>query len=600
MLLKCSHIESINLSSCRALPRGMKRLYTGKELQDLKDSLDPVKVKAKEAEKEEKDNAKKGKDVKKTEADSKSEAKECTPTTLDSSDAKNESPSQDNSSSFLFQEPKSIVSPASNTQDKNTSMSDLTKTSPDSKTEPVKSISEGKRSRDTTPKLLSPLPQSRPDSSSTPRSDPPKLDCNSPHFSPVPKPDSQVQNSPDVQQDVIKTNSWNTGHHKTTPTHKSEASPLNRLDSKLKHGKLIEQCSPTTSLENKRSPETLKQDIKNPNNWNYGNYSPMPRQDNQFSSQRSPYSAQPSPAQPSPYSTQPSPYSTQPSPYSSQPSPYSAQPSPDTSQIVKPELQKSGAWNSGNYSPMPKHHAPFSPHPSTHASPDPGTNKPNRTPGQYSPMSRQDRIHQSPYSPRPSVDNVAYTNKKSPGMCNYSPMMRPDCHLPSPDPGVASRSVITGRTSDMYGRSVSKAPEIIQNTSAPPEVAGHWGADRFSQICNTAQSALESLGWGVESFTSEPSALPPQAGSLPSMLNTPPPQAWPGLPPFDTNTRRQTQDLRDPWTIGQYREEPPHQGHNTFVEQNISFESFRPHLGHSSHTLQSYLDDFTSETSRVE
>lgn len=579
----------------------MKRLYTGKELQDLKDSLDPVKVKAKEAEKENANT--KGKDVKKTEADSKSEAKESNSNTLESIDAKSESTSQDKISSFLFQEPKSILSPGP-TQDKNTS-SDQTNTSPDSKSEPSKSTEQGKRSRGATPKLRSPLPQSRPDSSSTPRSDPSKLDHNSPHYSPVPKPDSQVQNSPDVHSEVIKTNSWNMGQHKTTPTHKSEASPLNRLDSKLKHGKIKEQCSPTTSIENKRSPETLKQDIKNPNNWNYGNYSPMPRQDNQFSSQRSPYSAQPSPAQPSPYSTQPSPYSTQPSPYSSQPSPYSAQPSPDTSQIVKPELQKSGAWNSGNYSPMPKHHAPFSPHPSTHTSPDPGVgikgeslrNNPNRTPGQYSPMSRQDRIHQSPYSPRPSVDN-AYSNKKSPGMGNYSPMMRPDCHLPSPDPGVASRSVITGRTSDLYARAVSKAPEIIQNTTAP-EVAAHWGADRFSQICNTAQSAIESLGWGVDSFTSEPSVMPPQAGSLPSMLSTPPPQAWPGLPPFDTNTRRQNQDLRDPWTIGQYREEPPHQGHNTFVEQNISFESLRPHLGHSSHTLQNYLDDFT-ESSRVE
>lgn len=591
--MKCTRLESINLSSCRALPRGMKRLYTGKELQDLKDSfLDPAKVKAKEAEKEQ-DAKTKGKDVKKT------ETKESTSTTLESSDAKNESKTHDKSSSFLFQEPKSIVSPGPN-QDRNTT-AELTKTSPDSKTEPSK-IPERKRSRDTIPKLLSPLPQSRPDSSSTPRSDPSKLDHNSPLYSPVPKPDSQVQNSPDVHSELIKTNSWNMGYHKTTPTHKSEASPLNRLDSKLKHGKMIEQCSPTTSLDNKRSPETLKQDIKNPNTWNYGNYSPMPRHDSQFSSQRSPYSAQPSPAQPSPYSTQPSPYSTQPSPYSSQPSPYSAQPSPDTSQIVKLELPKSGAWNSGNYSPMPKHHAPFSPHPSTHTSPDPGVgmkgeslrNNPNRTPGQYSPMSRQDRIHQSPYSPRPSVDNV-YSNKKSPGMGNYSPMMRPDCHLPSPDPGVASRSAMSGRTSDIYGRAVSKAPEIIQNTA--PEVAGHWGVDRFSQMCNTAQSAIESLGWGVESFTSEPSVMP-QADSLPSMLNTPPPQAWPGLPPFESDARR-NQDLRDPWSIGQYREEPPHQGHNTFVEQNISFESLRPHLGHSSHTLQSYLDEFT-ESPRVE
>lgn len=263
----------------------------------------------------------------------------------------------------------------------------------------------------------------------------------------------------------------------------------------------------------------------------------MPRQDNQFSSQRSPYSAQPSPAQPSPYSTQPSPYSTQPSPYSSQPSPYSAQPSPDTSQIVKQDLQKAGAWNTGNYSPMPKHHAPFSPHPSTHASPDPGlgvkcdslrgTPGKTPTPGQYSPMSRPQ--HHSPYSPRPS-------------------------HLPS-----------------------------------PARAGAQWGFNHMS----TPTAGIESLVWGGSPFGAE---------ATPQVLSTPPapapaPAPWPG----------------DPWTLGQFRVEPPSQVHNTFVEQSVSFESLSAHVSHAvhahglpahgahaAHALQTYLDDGFSEASRVD
>lgn len=608
VLLRCPHLESINLSSCRALPRGMKRLYTGKELQDLKDSLDPEKAKTKEKEEKEKKNANK------TEADSKPETTKAeTPKqeVSDSSGDKSDVKPQEKSSDSLFQEPKSVSDPGSHKQ---TSTDVARKPSPDSKTDASSnktpenraSVSDTKRATgDTTPKLLSPMTPLRPDSSSTPRSDQTKTDMGSPHFSPVPKPDSQVQNSPEVMPESIKSNSWNLGQFKTTPTHKSEASPLNRLEShnKLKHGKFIEQCSPTTSLDNKPSPETLgvKQDIKTPNSWNYG--SPMPRQEAQFSSQRSPYSAQPSPAQPSPYSAQPSPYSTQPSPYSSQPSPYSAQPSPDTSQIIKPDLQKSGAWNTGNYSPMTKHHAPFSPHPSTHTSPDPGlgvksdirTNS-NKTPGQYSPMSRQDRHHHSPYSPRPSAETVSYSNKKSPGVAGgYSPMMRSDCHLPSPDATQAGRPVMSGRTQDMYGRSVAKVPEIMHNSVPPPDIPTSWGIDRFNQISNTPTSSIESLVWGAGSFGES------RADSVPAMLNTPPPptQAWASLPPFDAGVRRPPEtDMSDPWTFGHFRVEPPHQVQNTFVEQNVTFDTLSGHVGHQS--LSSFLDEAFTETSRVD
>ncbi|XP_021186681.3 uncharacterized protein LOC110373642 [Helicoverpa armigera] len=619
VLLKCPHIESINLSSCRALPRGMKRLYTGKEIQDLKDSLDPEKIKAKENQKDE-ESVKTKKGVKKSAADSKSESIKQEPAAdvSDKSDTKTESSSSKGTiSSPVFQEPKSFSESPSAAASKKTPIR-----SPDSKTlerqsgkqgkEMIALVPEGKRSsRGSTPKLLSPATQSKPDSSSTPRSDPSK-DLGSPHFSPVPKPDSQVQNSPEVQTELlnqsIKTNSWNLGQFKTTPTHKSEASPLSRLEShtKLKHGKVIEQCSPTTSHDNKPSPEThsMKQEsMKNPNNWNYAINSPMPRQDGQFS-QRSPYSAQPSPAQPSPYSTQPSPYSTQPSPYSSQPSPYSAQPSPDTSQIVKPELQKTSAWNTGNYSPMPKHHPPFSPHPSTHASPDPGIglksdnlrSNPNKTPGQYSPMSRQDRIHQSPYSPRPSVD-VSYSNKKSPGVGNYSPMMRPDCHLPSPDRGT-TRPTMGSRQQDIYGRTVNKTLDMMHSSAPQPEIPNSWGIDRFNnQLSNAASASIDSLVWGASAFNTEPAPLPPRVDNIPAMLNTPSPQTWPGLPSFDTSVSRPNDDLSDPWTFGQFREQP-HHVHNTFVDQN-SFD-LSSHLGHQAHSLQNYLDDNFPETSRVE
>ncbi|KAM3966600.1 F-box and leucine-rich repeat protein 6 [Aphomia sociella] len=610
VLLRCRLVESINLSSCRALPRGMKRLFSGKELQDLKDSLDPEKAKTKDIDAEKEVQKK---DAKKADADSESDTESKGSPKLGTSqcsDDKEESKSQDQSSSPIFQEPKSV----SDSNSRQTTNNETTKSSPDSKTSELLTSKEAAEcgtsamtkhsSGDSTPKLLSPMAQSRPDSSSTPRSEPLKADLGSPYFSPASKPDSQVHNSPEVQTESVKSNnSWNLGQFKSTPN-KSEASPLNRLEShsKIKHGKMIEQCSPTTSLENKPSPETigLKQDIKNPNNWNYG--SPMPRQD-QFSSQRSPYSAQPSPAQPSPYSTQPSPYSTQPSPYSSQPSPYSAQPSPDTSQIVKTDLQKTGTWNTGNYSPMPKHHAPFSPHPSTHTSPDPGLNvkgdirnTPNKTPGQYSPMSRQDRLHHSPYSPRPSVDNVAYINKKSPGVGSYSPLKRPDCHLPSPDTVQTCRPVVSGRTQDIYSRPVTKVPELIHNNVAPPEVNNSWGMDRFN--LSTPTSSIESLVWGTQSFNAEP-PMQPRVDNIPAMLNTPPAQSWNNMPVFDSGGLKPNEDISDAWTLGQFRVEPPHQVHNTYVDQNVNFDSLSAHLG-QAHGLPNYLEDNYTETSRVD
>lgn len=39
VLTKCRNLHSINLQSCRALPRGIKRLYTGSAVDDLRQSL---------------------------------------------------------------------------------------------------------------------------------------------------------------------------------------------------------------------------------------------------------------------------------------------------------------------------------------------------------------------------------------------------------------------------------------------------------------------------------------------------------------------------------------------------------------------------------
>lgn len=39
ILKKCPHLHSINLQSCRALPRGIKRLYTGSAVAELRQSL---------------------------------------------------------------------------------------------------------------------------------------------------------------------------------------------------------------------------------------------------------------------------------------------------------------------------------------------------------------------------------------------------------------------------------------------------------------------------------------------------------------------------------------------------------------------------------
>lgn len=39
VLLNCAHLHSINLQSCRALPRGIKRLYTGSTVAELRTSF---------------------------------------------------------------------------------------------------------------------------------------------------------------------------------------------------------------------------------------------------------------------------------------------------------------------------------------------------------------------------------------------------------------------------------------------------------------------------------------------------------------------------------------------------------------------------------
>lgn len=39
VLKNCAHLVSLNLTSCRGLPRGVKRLYVYSELDELKNAL---------------------------------------------------------------------------------------------------------------------------------------------------------------------------------------------------------------------------------------------------------------------------------------------------------------------------------------------------------------------------------------------------------------------------------------------------------------------------------------------------------------------------------------------------------------------------------
>lgn len=50
ILLQCPLLVSLNLSSCRALPRGMKRLYEGSEVTELRSTFEEKPEAAKEAE----------------------------------------------------------------------------------------------------------------------------------------------------------------------------------------------------------------------------------------------------------------------------------------------------------------------------------------------------------------------------------------------------------------------------------------------------------------------------------------------------------------------------------------------------------------------
>ena len=50
ILLRCPLLVSLNLSSCRALPRGMKRLYEGSEVTELRSTFEEKPEAEKEAE----------------------------------------------------------------------------------------------------------------------------------------------------------------------------------------------------------------------------------------------------------------------------------------------------------------------------------------------------------------------------------------------------------------------------------------------------------------------------------------------------------------------------------------------------------------------
>ncbi|GJQ85810.1 hypothetical protein Trydic_g20366 [Trypoxylus dichotomus] len=51
VLMKCPNLHSINLQSCRGLPRGVKRLYTGSAVNNLRQGLqDKPKTESNESE----------------------------------------------------------------------------------------------------------------------------------------------------------------------------------------------------------------------------------------------------------------------------------------------------------------------------------------------------------------------------------------------------------------------------------------------------------------------------------------------------------------------------------------------------------------------
>ncbi|XP_077286701.1 F-box and leucine-rich repeat protein 6 [Arctopsyche grandis] len=512
ILLKCPHLESVNLSSCRALPRGMKRLYTGKELGDLRDSLDPVKKKLKEeSERLAKEAKKKAQEEskRKQEAKNKEDSNSIIKSPLKDVDLK--SPKDDSIVSESEKDEASMKSP----------LSALSSPALTQATTSVRSVEQEDSPQCITPQI-SPAPnkgstsfheqfspQQCSSAISTPRSN------HVQDYSPAPRPmnseavSASNQYDSDSRQEAMKNSGpWNLG----------QFSPMTKQD------------GPTSSHPSPDTGNSVKQDIQKPaGSWNF---SPsVARQENSpYSSQQSPYPSQTSPdmghsvsktnqhgqsgwnlekfspalRQESACSSQPSPETGHVASRSGQgnwnlerfsPMPSSAMlPSPDTSQVTSsgkscgqwnldrfspmaraesspaaipsPETGtsnvKSGHWNIGHFSPMAR------PEMSPAAQPSPETTgqvpKSNWNIGHFSPMTRQEV---SPVGQQPSPGGVQSTVKMAPSGWNlgqFSPMSKVDSS------SGAQRSVQSDATPNMW--------DVVNAQYSLHDVSGKNDAER--------------------------------------------------------------------------------------------------------------------------
>lgn len=482
ILLKCPNLDSVNLASCRALPRGMKRHYTGKELQDLRDSFDPVKKKekeeqerlAKEKKKKAQEDAKqKIEDAKKTKegVKTKDEGKD-TPVKDDQIKSPDNSSLETEDAKFGIKSPASLVvaSPSVN------------KASDSDNTASVRSAEQDYSPQTVTAQNFSPAPKSAPSvhepfspqpstsGLSTPRS-------NVQEFSPA---GSQVTADPvsasnlcdsDSRQDATRVSGWNAEQY----------SPLKQetLSSS--------QPSPDTAFP---AAGASRQDTHKPGGtWNIGHYSPS------VSRQESPYSFQNSPSlarQESPYSSQKSPSVVRhESPYSTQKSP--SVNSPYSSQISPSVMRQESPYSSQKSPSVVRQESPYS----SQKSPYPSVKSP----------------YTSHKSPLPDVGPLHKPNQLIQGwnLDQYNPVMRQESassSQPSPETAqVLSRSANWNleRFSPMPSSAMMPSPDTSQVTSSG-KPCGQWNLDRFSPMARAESS---------------PAAVP-----SPEMSSVKPAQSW--------------------------------------------------------------------------
>lgn len=488
IILKCPQLESVNLSSCRALPRGMKRLYSGKELTDLRDSLDPEKILlkekserlAKEAKKKAQEEAKrksdaKNKDIKKdvSESGSKSPCK----------DVDIKSPRDD---SFISESEKDEASTSMKSPASALSSPALTQA-----TTSVRSVEQEDSPQCITPQI-SPAPnkgstsfheqfspQQCSSAISTPRSN------QNPNYSPVPRPlASEVSGSnqcdSDSRQEVKNSNSWNLG----------QFSPMTKQE-----GPTSSHPSPDTGNSTIGNKVELQKPV---GSWNFGHFSPsVTRQENSpYSSQQSPYPSQTSPdigQSASKTNQHQSNWNLEKfSPAVRQESACSSQPSPETGQVVSTRSGQ-GNWNLGRFSPMPS--SAMLPSPDTSQVTSSGKSCGQWNLDRFSPMTRAESSPAAVPSPDTGVSNVKSGHWN---IGHFSPMARPEMSpAPQPSPetsgqGLSKSNWNIGHFSPMARQEASPigqqpSPSSIQST--PKSVPGSWNLGQFSPMSTKVDSS---------------------------------------------------------------------------------------------------------------